>query len=53
VSITKEKYQKEVIPSLVETFGYRNVMQVPKVEKIVINVRVGSYYRAETIGDSG
>ena len=41
MSITKEKYQKEVIPSLVETFGYRNVMQVPKVEKIVINVGVG------------
>ena len=41
MSITKEKYQKEVIPRLVETFGYRNVMQVPKMEKIVINMGVG------------
>jgi len=41
VSVTKEKYQKEVVPHLMETFGYRNVMQVPKVEKIVINMGVG------------
>ena len=41
MSVTKEKYQKEVVPHLMETFGYRNVMQVPKVEKIVINMGVG------------
>jgi len=41
VSITKERYQKEVVPRLVETFDYRNIMQVPKVEKIVINMGVG------------
>jgi len=37
----KDKYQKEVIPSLRKKFGYRNIMQVPKLEKIVINIGVG------------
>lgn len=37
----KEKYEKEVIPALVEKFGYKNVMEVPKLEKIVINMGVG------------
>lgn len=37
----KEKYTKEVMPAMMEKFGYKNVMQVPKVEKIVINMGVG------------
>ncbi|AJA49719.1 50S ribosomal protein L5 [Clostridium pasteurianum DSM 525 = ATCC 6013] len=37
----KEKYEKEVIPALVEKFGYKNVMEIPKLEKIVINMGVG------------
>lgn len=37
----KEKYTKEITPSLIEKFGYTSVMQVPKVEKIVINMGVG------------
>ncbi|OEH93200.1 50S ribosomal protein L5 [Bacillus solimangrovi] len=37
----KEKYQKEVTPSLVEKFNYSSVMQTPKLEKIVINMGVG------------
>lgn len=37
----KEKYRKEVVPSLMKRFGYRNLMQVPKLEKIVINIGVG------------
>ncbi len=36
-----EKYQKEVVPALTEKFGYKNVMQLPKVEKIIINMGVG------------
>jgi len=36
-----EKYKKEVIPKLVEKYGYTSVMQVPKLEKIVINIGVG------------
>lgn len=37
----KEKYTKEIVPSLVEKFSYKSVMQTPKVEKIVINMGVG------------
>ncbi|WP_077623975.1 50S ribosomal protein L5 [Sediminibacillus massiliensis] len=37
----KQRYQKEIVPSLVEKFNYESVMQVPKVEKIVINMGVG------------
>ncbi len=37
----KEKYRKEVVSSLMKRFGYRNSMQVPKLEKIVINIGVG------------
>ena len=40
-TILKDKYSKEVIPALMQKFGIKNVMQVPKVEKIVINVCVG------------
>ncbi len=37
----QEKYQKEVVPVLMEKFGYKNIMQVPKLEKIVINMGLG------------
>ena len=37
----QEKYQKEVVPALREKFGYTNVMQLPKMEKIIINMSVG------------
>jgi len=37
----KEKYRKEVVPSLMKRFGYGNLMQVPRLEKIVINIGVG------------
>ena len=37
----QEKYVKEVIPALTEKFGYKNVMQLPKIEKVIINMGVG------------
>ncbi|QQZ09561.1 50S ribosomal protein L5 [Heyndrickxia vini] len=37
----KEKYEKELAPALVSKFNYKSVMQVPKIEKIVINMGVG------------
>lgn len=37
----KEKYTTEVVPSLMEKFQYKNVMQVPKLEKIVLNMGLG------------
>lgn len=38
----KEKYENEVVKSLMEKFQYENIMEVPKLEKIVINMGVGS-----------
>lgn len=37
----KEKYKEEVVKSLMEKFQYKNVMEVPKLEKVVINIGVG------------
>ena len=37
----QEKYQKEVVPALTEKFGYKNVMQLPKIDKVIINMGVG------------
>lgn len=37
----KEKYQTEVVPALMERFSYKNVMQVPRFDKVVINIGVG------------
>lgn len=37
----KEKYIKEIVPSLMSKFNYKSVMQVPKLEKIVVNIGVG------------
>ena len=37
----KERYNKEIVPSLREKYNYKNVMEVPKLEKIVINMGVG------------
>lgn len=37
----QEKYEKEIIPAMIEKFGYKNIMEVPKLEKIVINMGVG------------
>lgn len=37
----KDKYLNEVRPSLVQKFGYRNVMEAPRLEKVVVNMGVG------------
>jgi len=37
----KERYREEVVPALVKEFGYKNVMQAPRLEKIVVNVGLG------------
>lgn len=36
-----EKYRNEIIPSMQKTFNYKNVMQVPRLDKIVINMGIG------------
>ncbi len=37
----KEKYQEQIVPSLMEKFNYKSVMEVPVIEKIVVNMGVG------------
>lgn len=37
----KERYQKEIVPALLKTQGYTNVMQVPSVKKVVVNIGLG------------
>lgn len=37
----KEQYQKEAIPALMKKFNYKSVMEVPKLEKIVVNIGLG------------
>ena len=41
MEILKEQYQKEVVPALMKKFNYSSIMEVPKLEKIVINVGLG------------
>lgn len=46
----KDRYKAEVAPALIKQFNYKNVMQAPKLEKIVINMGVGR--AGQTGGDS-
>ncbi|HIE12555.1 MAG TPA: 50S ribosomal protein L5, partial [Desulfotomaculum sp.] len=41
MSRLKEKYRQEVVPAMMDKFGYKNVMQVPKLEKVTVNVGLG------------
>lgn len=41
MSRLKEQYQNEIVKAMIEKFGYKNVMEVPKLDKIVINMGVG------------
>ena len=49
----REKYQKEVVPALQKEFGYKNVMAVPKVEKVVVNMGLGEATSNAKIVDTG
>ena len=41
MSRLKEQYTNEIMEAMMKKFGYKNIMQVPKLEKIVINMGVG------------
>jgi large subunit ribosomal protein L5 len=53
MSRLRDKYQKEVIPSLRKEFGYKNVMAVPKIEKVVVNMGLGEATSNVKIVDTG
>ena len=53
MSRLKERYEKEVAPALKKEFGYRNVMAIPKIEKIVVNMGLGEATQNAKIVDTG
>lgn len=38
----KEKYKQEIVPALIKTFEFKNIMEVPQITKIVVNIGMGS-----------
>ncbi len=44
----KEKYQKEIVPELKKELGLKNLLECPKVEKVVLNVGVGNWVTKDT-----
>ena len=49
----KERYLKEVAPALAKEFGYKNVMAIPKLEKIVVNMGLGEATQNVKLIDTG
>jgi large subunit ribosomal protein L5 len=49
----KDKYTKDVVPALQKEFGYKNVMAVPKIEKVVVNMGLGEATSNAKIVDTG
>lgn len=41
MEILKEQYKKEVVPAMMKKFGYKSIMEVPKLDKVVLNVGLG------------
>jgi large subunit ribosomal protein L5 len=53
MSRLKERYQREVIPALKKEFGYTNVMAVPKITKVVVNMGLGEGTQNAKVVDVG
>jgi large subunit ribosomal protein L5 len=53
MSRLKEKYQTDVVPALKKEFGYNNVMAVPKIRKVVVNMGLGEATSNAKIVDTG
>jgi large subunit ribosomal protein L5 len=49
----KERYVKDVVPALAKEFGYKNVMAIPKLEKIVVNMGLGEATQNVKLIDAG
>ncbi len=41
MSRLKERYSKEVVPAMMKLYGYKNIMQIPRLEKVVLNIGLG------------
>ena len=53
MSRLRERYEKEVIPALKKEFGYTNVMAIPKIEKVVVNMGLGEATQNAKIIETG
>ena len=53
MSRLKDRYQKDVMPALKKEFGYKNVMAIPKLQKIVVNMGLGEATSNAKIADVG
>jgi large subunit ribosomal protein L5 len=49
----RDKYRKDVVPALQKEFGYKNVMAVPRIEKVVVNMGLGEATSNAKIVDAG
>ena len=41
----QEQYNKQIVPQLKEEFGYKNAMEVPKIQKVILNVGIGRFLK--------
>ncbi|MCB9493926.1 MAG: 50S ribosomal protein L5 [Desulfobacteraceae bacterium] len=48
----RSSYKTEIVPKLIETFGYKNLMEVPKIEKVVVNMGLGDAVSNNKLIDS-
>ena len=53
MSRLKDRYQKDVMPALKKEFGYKNVMAIPKIDKVVINMGLGEATSNAKLADTG
>ena len=53
MSRLKDHYEKDVVPALKKEYGYKNVMAIPKVEKVVVNMGLGEATQNAKIVDTG
>ena len=53
MSRLRDRYSKDVVPALKKEFGYKNVMAIPKIEKVVVNMGLGDATQNAKIVDAG
>ncbi len=53
MSRLKDRYRAEIAPTLKKEFGYRNVMAIPRIEKIVVNMGLGEASQNAKVADTG
>ena len=52
MSRLKDKYKNEIVPALMQKFGYKNIMQAPKIEKVIVNMGLGEAIQNSKIIDA-